>query len=152
MKNLIFSLLPLALVSANPIERRQATEAEKADEWPILPLLLALGEKVNGNASAVTPSLIVSALPQAKLAKVEETQSPLRKTAKRLVASYGPYVLVGKNVSSCAIESALFAEIAAGAATEIYGQFTGPKGPGLSRRHLGWFMFRLHRLGSQNQT
>lgn len=90
MKNLLFSVLPLALVSAGPIQPRQS-----AASGPIGPLL-ALLKGSNGTISVPT---IVSALPKAKLAKVEELQPRMRKTAKRLVASYGPYILAGKNVS-----------------------------------------------------
>jgi hypothetical protein len=96
MKSLLFSVLPLALVSASPIEPRQTAAA-----GPIGPLLALL----KGSNGTISLSGIVSALPKAKLAKVEELQPQLRKTAKRLVASYGPYILAGKNVCLSDIRS-----------------------------------------------
>jgi hypothetical protein len=90
MRNLLLSVLPLALVSATPIEPRQAGGS------PAGPLLALLKGSKNGTLSAAA---IIAGLPKANLAKVEELQPQLRKTAKRLVASYGPYILAGKNVS-----------------------------------------------------
>ncbi|KAE9977428.1 hypothetical protein BLS_001411 [Venturia inaequalis] len=86
MKNLIFSVLPLALVSANPIEPRQ-------ENSPLAPLLAA----VKGSGAPISANSLVAVLPKAKLAKVEELPPLLRPTAKRMVATYGPYTLVGKN-------------------------------------------------------
>lgn len=94
---LIFSVLPLALVSANPIQPRQESATGSGPVSPLLALL-------KGSGGAPSASTLVAALPKAKLAKVEESQPQLRKTAKRLIASYGPYILAGKNVNWSAIE------------------------------------------------
>lgn len=117
MKNLIFSVLPLALVSANPIEPRQ-------ENSPLAPLLAA----VKGSGAPISANSLVAVLPKAKLAKVEELPPLLRPTAKRMVATYGPYTLVGKNVSSYTSEFSSVTNIVAGTTSSIDVQISGSKG------------------------
>jgi hypothetical protein len=90
MKTLLFSILPLTLVSAGVIQQRQSAS--------LGPLggLLDLLKKTNGT---LNESGVLKVLPKATLVKMEQREPQLRKTAKRHIARYGPYVLAGKNVS-----------------------------------------------------
>ncbi|TID25072.1 hypothetical protein E2P81_ATG04177 [Venturia nashicola] len=92
MKNSILSLLPLALASANPLQPRQEHGSHASN--PIGPVLAAL----KGSGKPISASAMVDVLPKSKIAKVEEMQPTLKRPdAKRLVATFGPYTLVGKN-------------------------------------------------------
>lgn len=107
MKSLIFSLVPLALVSANPIQPRQLVNN------PLAPLMAAIKE----SGAPVSGAAAVAVLPKAKFIKQEEMKPTMRQTAKRLAATYGPYTLVGKNVIIQTCKLVQDTNVAVGAST-----------------------------------
>jgi hypothetical protein len=90
MKSTIFSLLPLVVSSAVLYPRD-----DPVDKSPLGPL----GALLKGLPKEQVAAVVERALPEAKLHSVKSLTPKLRASAKRTVASYGPYVLVGKDVS-----------------------------------------------------
>lgn len=99
------------------------------------PLLNALKEK----GGPVTVDAVRSILPAAKFVKSEERQPTLHKDAKRWVATYGPYVLVGKNVSSGTLPHDVHCSrltFVAGTAAQIYDFLVGSERTSVLGRDL----------------
>lgn len=95
MKSFLLSVLPL-VASAAVVAPRAPQTATIDPNSPFGPLA-GLLKGSNGTAGGVGAALI-KALPKAKLAKVTSVPPKLRPGAKRIVASYGPYVLLGRGV------------------------------------------------------
>jgi hypothetical protein len=91
MKGFNLALLPLAASAAVLQPRVPQDINPKSPFGPLASILKGL----NGTAAAAA---IAKVLPQNKLAKVTTLKAELRPGAKRTVASYGPYVLAGRDV------------------------------------------------------
>lgn len=89
MKSFVVALLPLAVSSA-VIAPRQ----ENPSKSPFGPL----GALLKGLNSSQVEGALTAAVPRAKVASVKTVPFQIRSGAKRVAASYGPYVLAGKDV------------------------------------------------------
>jgi hypothetical protein len=100
MKSLFISLLPLAVYSAVLIPRQapysNAPTLLESLLGPLIGLVGPLAGIIGGSGNVAEN--IVKVLPKAKLANVKTIAPQVRPTAKRVVASYGPYVLPGRGV------------------------------------------------------
>jgi hypothetical protein len=91
MKGFVISLLPLAVSSAVITSRAPQTINPNSPLGPIAGLLKGLN-------STQASAAIIAALPKAKLYQAKNVAPQIRAGAKRVKASYGPYILPGKGV------------------------------------------------------
>jgi hypothetical protein len=145
MKGFILSLLPLAASAAVLQPRVPQGINPKSPLGPLASILKGL----NGTAAAAA---VAKALPSNKLAKVTTLPAQLRPGAKRTVASYGPYLLAGRDVRNYNCYLSILVHKYIGTETEKLQQFSRSQRSSLPGHHQRGSLQELYHLSWEDKT